>query len=278
MASADGTGCSGGDPWATAATQTRHNRTITDDFHDEATYVQRLDDGQAFVELVIAFLLALGFNSHKATCPGGGGLTRHSHDVHIRLRGVTIWRRQCTTCKAVFTVLPHFVLRSHQMRPEVARNALLATHGGHSSTPLLYRARQCKGLRVCALGLRLRHFVEAATTKVGAANGKRVRHWFQEKKAGWYAVLAASQMPVTSMLLDQTHNAIERQFSRCKGFHHPGGSQQAFLQGLAHLDNLVPYHRRATHARQGVVAVEGGRVPTADWMLNLHILTSGGFR
>jgi hypothetical protein len=24
--------------------------------------------------------------------------------------------------------------------------------------------------------------------------------------------------------------------------------------------------------------VEGGRVPTPDWMLNLQILTSGGFR
>jgi hypothetical protein len=24
--------------------------------------------------------------------------------------------------------------------------------------------------------------------------------------------------------------------------------------------------------------VEGGRVPTLDWMLNLQILTSGGFR
>jgi len=24
--------------------------------------------------------------------------------------------------------------------------------------------------------------------------------------------------------------------------------------------------------------VEGGRLPTADWMLNLQILTSGGFR
>src|SRR5712691_13430781 len=28
------------------------------------------------------------------------------------------------------TVLPHFILRYRQMRPEVARNALLATHGG----------------------------------------------------------------------------------------------------------------------------------------------------
>jgi hypothetical protein len=28
-----------------------------------------------------------------------------------------------------------------------------------------------------------------------------------------------------------------------KGFHHPNGSQQAFLRGLAHLYNLVPYQR-----------------------------------
>src|SRR5262245_12686778 len=41
-------------------------------------------------------------------------------------------RIQRTTCKAVFTVLPHFVLRYRSIRPEVARNALLATHGGLS--------------------------------------------------------------------------------------------------------------------------------------------------
>jgi hypothetical protein len=55
----------------------------------------------------------------------------------------------------VFTVLPHFVLRYRQMRPEVARDALLATHGGlslercavlyHVSPMALYRL-------VCALG------------------------------------------------------------------------------------------------------------------------------
>src|SRR6266511_6013876 len=55
---------------------------------------------------------------------------------------------------------------------------------------LLYRARQRKGLRVFALGQRLRHFADHVTHSAGAANGKRVRHWFQEKKAGWYAVLA----------------------------------------------------------------------------------------
>jgi hypothetical protein len=38
-----------------AATRLRQNRTITVDFYDEATYVQLLDDGKAFVELVIAF-------------------------------------------------------------------------------------------------------------------------------------------------------------------------------------------------------------------------------
>ena len=111
--------------------QTRENRTITVDFQNEATYVQLLGDGKAFVELVMAFILSLGFQlKHKATCQGGGCLTRHSHYVRLRLGGVTIWRIQCTTCQAVFTVLPHFVLRYRQMRPEVARDALLATHGG----------------------------------------------------------------------------------------------------------------------------------------------------
>ena len=416
-----------------AATPTRSNRTITVDFQNEATYFHLLGDGKAFVECVLAFLLALGFQLlHKVTCRGGGCLTRHSHYARIRLGAITIWRLQCTTCRAVFTVLPHFVLRYRQMRPEVARDALLATHGGlslelcavlyhlspmalyrlvcalgqqslvgmltrcglplpvyvltdekHSrcltekvylptivsgrviwhlgytteasaiastqsyqvfqraalqqepayrvrgiltdgfdstiksmrtlfpgarlgnclrhainklpkklvaiASPvrkvlrtqfhtLLYRARQRKGLRVFALGQRLRHFADHVATTAGTANGMRVRQWFQDKKAGWYAVLADPQMPVTSTLLDQAHNAIERKLFAMKGFHHPGGSQQAFLTGLAHLYNLIPYQRRAKHAGQCGVEVEGGRVPTRDWLLNLQILTSGGFR
>jgi hypothetical protein len=58
-------------------------------------------------------------------------------------------------CTAVFTVLPHFVLCYRSMRPDVARNALLAMHGGlslercavigHISPMALYRL-------VCALG------------------------------------------------------------------------------------------------------------------------------
>jgi hypothetical protein len=140
----------------TAATRTRHNRTITVDFQDETTYFRLVDDGKAFLECIVAFLMSLGFQlTHTAICRGGGCLTRHSHDVRVRLGGLTIWRIQCTTCKAVFTVLPHFVLRYRSIRPEAARNALLATHGGlslelcavlhHISPMALYRL-------VCALG------------------------------------------------------------------------------------------------------------------------------
>jgi hypothetical protein len=415
------------------AKQPRENRTITVDFQNETTYFQLLGDGKAFLEFVVAFVLSLGFQlKHKATCSGGGCLTRHSHYLRLRLAGVSIWRIQCTTCRAVFTVLPHFVLRYRQMRPEVARDALLATHGGlslelcaviyhispmalyrvvcafghqslvavltrcglplpayfladekHSrcltdkvylptivrgrviwhlgytedasaaafaqsygefqraafqqepsyrvrgiltdgfdsttkslrtlfpearlgsclrhalnklpkklaaiASPvrqslrakfhtLLYRARQRKSLRVFALGQRLRHFADHVAQKAGMANGERVRRWFQDKKAGWYAVLADPQMPATSTLLDQAHNAIERKLFAMKGFHHPGGSQQYFLNGLALLYDLVPYQRRAKHAGQCGVEVEGGTVPTRDWLLNLQILTSGGFR
>src|SRR6266404_1288730 len=417
----------------TAAKPTRANRTITVDVRDEATYFHLMADGKAFLECVLAFILSLGFQlTHKATCGGGGGLTRHSHYVRVRLGGVTIWRLQCTMCKAVFTVLPHFVLRYRSMRPEVARDALLATHGGlslercavighispmvlyrlvcalghqsvvtvltrcglplpryiladekhsrcltdkvylptvvsgrvmwhlgyteevstaaltqsygvfqrtasqqeplyrvqgvltdgfdsttkslrtlfpgarlgnclrHALTKLpkklvaiaspvrqalrsqfhtlLHRARQRKGLRVFTLGQRLRRFANLVTTMAGAANGERVRSWFADKKAGGYAVLEDPQMPASSTLLDQAHNAIDRKLFMMKAFHHPAGSQQAFLTGLAHLYNLVPYQRRAQHAGQCGVEVEGGTVPTQDWFRNLQILTSGGFR
>src|SRR5712691_11365194 len=343
-----------------SAKPTRQNRTITVDFHDETTYSELLGNTKAFVEFVLAFILSLGFQLiHKASCSEGANLTRHSHYARVRLCGLTIWRLQCTTCKAVFTVLPHFVLRYRQMRPEVARDALLATHGGlslercavlyhlspmalyrvvcalghqglvtvltrcglplpvylladekHSrcltekvylptivssrvlwhlgytedasaaaltqsygafqraasqqepsyrvrgvlidgfdsttksmrtlfpgarlgfclrhaliklpkklaaiTSPvrkalrtqfhtLLHRARQRKGLRVFALGQRLRHFADYVAHSAGVANGERVRRWFQDEKAGWYAVLEDPQMPVTSTLLDQAH-------------------------------------------------------------------------
>ena len=75
----------------TAAKPTRENRTITIDFQNETTYFQLLGDGKAFLECVLAFLLSLGFQlKHKATCRGGGCLTRHSYYVRVRLGGVTI--------------------------------------------------------------------------------------------------------------------------------------------------------------------------------------------
>ena len=89
---------------STAAKRPRAHRTITGDFRDAATYFQRLGDGQAWVECVCAFLLG----------------------------SVTLWWRQCPTCQAVCTVLPHLSWRYRQMRPEVAREALVAPHGGLS--------------------------------------------------------------------------------------------------------------------------------------------------
>src|SRR4029450_6606500 len=407
----------------------RENRTITVDFHDASTYFQLIDDGKAFMEFVLAFILSIGFQlTHKATCTGGGCLTRHSHYARIRLGGLTIWRIQCTSCKAVFTVLPHFVLRYRRMSPEVARQALIATHGGlslewcatifnistmslyrlicalgHHSVvtvftrcgfplptytladekhsrcltervylptlvrgrvlwhlgysasksaaaftesygafqraalehepsyqvrgaltdgfdstvnsmrtlfpgarlgyclrhalnklpdkligvsasvrqrlrskfhALLHRCRQRKSLRVVALGQRLRRFVDHITTTEGEEHGERVRSWMEDKKSGWYAVLEDPKMPAMSTLLDQAHNAMDRKLFAMQGFHHPGGSQAAFLSGLAHLYNLIPYQRRAKNAGLCGVEVAGGRVPTSDWMLNLQILTS----
>jgi len=115
-----------------------------------------LHDGTAFVEFVLAFVLSIGFQlAHKATCTGGGCLTRHSPYARVRRGGLTVWRLQGTACQAVFTILPHCVLRYRTMRPEAARQALIATHGGLSLawcaticpiSPLaLYRL-------ICALG------------------------------------------------------------------------------------------------------------------------------
>jgi hypothetical protein len=88
----------------------RQNRTLTVDFHSETTYFALLGNTKAFIEFVLAFILSLGFQlTHKASCSEGGRLTCHSHYARVRLGGLILWRIQCTTCKAVFTVLPHFV-------------------------------------------------------------------------------------------------------------------------------------------------------------------------
>jgi hypothetical protein len=120
---------------------------------------------------VFAFLLALGFQlKHTATCRGGGCLTCHLHDVRVRLGGVTIWRVQCTTCQAVFTVLPHVVLRYRSIRPEVARDALLATHGGLSlerCAMLYYISPMALYRLICALGQQSMQSIVTVPTRCG---------------------------------------------------------------------------------------------------------------
>jgi hypothetical protein len=143
---------------------------------------------------------------------------------------------------------------------------------------LLHRCRQRKSLRIMSLGQRLRRFVDDITATEGKEHGEQVRSWIEDKKTGWYAVLEDPKMPAMSTLLDQAHNAMDRKLFAMKGFHHRGGSQAACLTGLAHLYNLIPYQRRAKNAGLCGVEVEGGRVPISDWMLNLQILTSGGYR
>jgi hypothetical protein len=151
-----------------AAKATRENRTITVDFQDESTYLQLLSNGKAFVEFVVAFLLALGFQlKHKATCHGSGCLTRHSYYARVRLGGLTIWRMQCTTCKAVFTVLPHFVLRYRRMSPDVARQGPIATHGGLSlewCAVICYISPMTLYRLICAFG---QHRVVMVLTRCG---------------------------------------------------------------------------------------------------------------
>ncbi len=56
-----------------------------------STYFALLSDGKAFVEFVLAFILSLGFQlTHKSTCNGGSGLTRHAHYARVRLGGLSI--------------------------------------------------------------------------------------------------------------------------------------------------------------------------------------------
>jgi len=66
---------------------------------------------------------------------------------------------------------------------------------------LLHRARQRKGMRVFALGQRLRHFAAYVAHTAGTANGERVRRWFQEKlrrEAVWRNVVTPEGIQVPS--------------------------------------------------------------------------------
>jgi len=61
---------------------TRQNRTIIVDFKDEPTCFALLQNGKAFIEFIVAFLLSIGFQlKHKPDGCGGSCLTRHSHYI-----------------------------------------------------------------------------------------------------------------------------------------------------------------------------------------------------
>lgn len=411
----------------------RENRTITADFNDKNTYCHLIQDRKALIDFVIAFILSIGFQlKHKAHCCGGFSLTPHSGYVRVRLDGLTIWRIQCTKCKAVFTVLPHFALRYLSMSPEDAAKALPATSGGLSLevcavvlniTPMaIYRllcavgktglvsfltrcglplpgyftadekhsfclkdkvcpativagriiwllaytpdksagaseasyarfgkaalehdpswnprgiltdgfastiksmkrlfpsarigncilhaakkvmsklksvpatvreqlscdfyelfcsARERKGLKLFSFGQKLRRFAEKVMTVAGAENGKRITERIRSKKNGWYKFFEDSRIPAMSTLPDQAHNAIDRKLFMMKGFHHPDGKQQDFLNAMAILYNIIPCQRRAVNAGKCGIQVQGGTLPSENWFLSIQILTSGGFR
>jgi len=129
-----------------------------------------------------------------------------------------------------------------------------------------------------SLGQRLKRFGEQVERFAGEDNGGRVRRWIERKKAGWHVLFEDTNIPKTTTLVDQFHNAMDRKLFMMKGFHHKEGSQRVFLNGLAILANLSPYQRRAINSGKCAIQVEGGKVPTTDWFTNLQILTSGGFQ
>ena len=136
--------------------RTHENRTLVIDFNDCARYQQLIRNGRAFIEFVTQFILELGFQlHHKPGCLGGCRLTRHSCYSRIRIGNLVIWRVQCTGCKAVFTVLPHFVLRYQSMPAATARQSLFALYGGLSleNTATLFESNAMAVYRlICGFG------------------------------------------------------------------------------------------------------------------------------
>jgi len=135
---------------------TYQNRTFVVDFIDPNRYQELILNGQAFITFVTLFILELGFKlHHKPGCSGGCDLTRHSHYSRVRIGNLTIWRVQCKHCKAVFTVLPHFVLRYQSMPVDTAKQSLFALYGGLSLewTALLFKVNAMAVYRlICGFG------------------------------------------------------------------------------------------------------------------------------
>ena len=108
------------------ARQTRENRTITIDSQNEATYMQLLGDGKAFLECVLAFVMSLGFQlKHK------GDLWRRWMPHAPRIMSVCGWVGSPSGGSSALHVSglhhpPAFHLALPPDATRVARDALLA--------------------------------------------------------------------------------------------------------------------------------------------------------
>src|SRR6266446_1401397 len=112
-------------------TQKRSNRTIYVEFGEEEKYSSLLQSATAYLSAIVGFLITIGASlRHKKNCVGGLELTRHSH--YERRNGITIWRVECKKCGAVFTVLPHFIIRYKDIKIAEAEKALICLLGGLS--------------------------------------------------------------------------------------------------------------------------------------------------
>ncbi len=121
--------------------RSRENRTLTVDFNNEATYHRLCHDGLRFIDFVVAFILSIGLQlKHKCGC-SSGRLTRHSHYVRARINGITIWRVQCTGCRAVFTVLYHIQFQMRLFSGSNWRQSLPQKSEYSTSQPIIAKQR-----------------------------------------------------------------------------------------------------------------------------------------
>jgi len=178
------------------------------------------------------------------------------------------------------TAIANCILHAVNKIPSKLKSATSSIRGtlSHQFYILFDDYRKSNPINLRSIGQKLRRFYEKVANTAGNNNGELIHQWIKKKKSGWYIPFIDTNIPPFSTFLDQAHNAIDRKLFMMKGFHHPQGSQRFFLNGLALLYNLIPYQRRAKNAGKCGIQVEGGKLPSKDWFLNLRILTSGGFQ
>jgi len=185
------------------------------------------------------------------------------HGFGDQSRGVTLWLSSTEYADAVSHSAPGLLPapRLNKLPDKLIGVSAPVRKGLRAKFhALLHRCRQRTSLRVVALGQRLRHFADHLTATLGQEHGERVRHWFQDKKAGWYAVLADPKMPASSTLLDQAHNAIDRKLFAMKGSTIPVGVKQRFSRAWRTCTTSFPIS--AEPCMRGTVGGSGRRAST----------------